>query len=82
VDWIRVLHAATRAQAVEQLRFSDPDALLGPQDLRLVLLQLRRHEPLRPRHRLATLVFRRHPREMRSRHFDVVAEDLVEADLE
>ena len=29
------------AQAVEQLRFSGPDALLGPQDLRLVLLQLR-----------------------------------------
>src|SRR5439155_381353 len=59
-----------------------PDALLGAEYPGLVLLELRRHEPLRPGQGLAALVVDRHVLQMRACHFDVVAEDFVEADLE
>src|SRR6185436_5649680 len=49
---------------------------------RLVLLELGGDEALAPRDRLLTLEAVRHVRQVRARHLDVVAEHLVEADLE
>src|SRR5204863_6680004 len=72
----------TLAQTVDDRSLPSCDALLGPQDLRLLLLELRRHEPLRAGHRLPALVCRGHACEVRPRHFEVVPEDLVEADLQ
>src|SRR5439155_1761540 len=58
------------------------NALLRPQHLRLVLLQLRRHVALGAGEGLAPLVIGRDPRLVGVRDLDVVAEHLVEADLE
>src|SRR5204862_502934 len=81
------LHAADRVgnpapQHVHQLGFACPDALLGAEYASLVFLELRRHEPLRARERLAPLVVGRHLIEVGPRDLDVVPEHLVEPDLE
>src|SRR5207244_5065625 len=69
-------------QGVHKPGLARRDALFRSQHLRLVLLQLRGHVALRPRQRLASFVLGVHARLVRVRHLDVVAEDLVEANLE
>ena len=58
------------------------DALLGAEDLLLVLLELRRDEALGVDQRLLAHVVGRDPVQVRLGDLDVVAEDLVVADLE
>jgi hypothetical protein len=59
-----------------------PQALLGAQHLRLVGLERSGHVPLGADERLLPLVVGRHEVFVRLRDLDVVAEDLVVADLE
>src|SRR2546427_11743581 len=73
-------HAAP--QRVDQLRLARRNPLLRPQHLRLVLLQLRRHVALSAGESLAPLVIRRDSRLVGVRDLDVIAEYLVEPDLE
>src|SRR5438552_2983232 len=78
----RDTRAAAAPQLVQHLGVARRDALLGAEDLGLVLLQVGRHIALRARERLPPLVVRRNAVAVGVRDFDVVAEDLVEADLE
>ena len=71
-----------RPQGLEELRLEHERARRGPGDLLLALLQFRRREALAVHDRLLALVVRRHVRELGGGHFDEVAEDVVELDLE
>src|SRR5207247_1720079 len=73
-------HAAP--QRFDQLPLPRRNPLLRPQHLRLVLLQLRRHVALSAGESLAPLVIRRDSRLVGVRDLDVIAEYLVEPDLE
>ena len=57
-------------------------ALISTEDFRFLLLQLRRNEPLGIHQRLFPLIVIRHQFQIGLAHLDVVAEDLVEADLQ
>src|SRR6266581_282951 len=70
------------AQRVDELRLARRDSLLGTQHLGLVRFQLGRDEPLGAGQRLASLIVRRHAVPVRVRDLQVIAEDLVETDLE
>ncbi len=70
------------ADLLEQGVFQLADLLLGPQHLLLVFLQLRRDEALGVGERLVADIVLRDVREVRLGDLDVVAEDLVVADLE
>ena len=69
-------------QLVQHFPLAYGDALLGTQDLGFVLLQIWRDVALRTGQRLAPLVIGRDAVAMGVRDLDVVAEDLVESDLE
>ncbi len=58
------------------------DLLFGVQHLALVILQLRRGEALRVHQRLLALVIRRREMQIGVRDLDVIAEDVVEPDLQ
>ena len=66
----------------EELLFERQDFLLGIQHLALVVLQLRRGEALGIDQRLLAFVIGGRQVHVGVRDFDVVAEDVVEADLE
>src|SRR5204862_7215879 len=66
----------------DQLRFARCDPSRGPEHLRFGWLELRGHEPLGAGERLTPFVVGRHAILVRVRDLDVVAEDLVEPDLE
>ncbi len=70
------------AQRAEQLRLAHGHPLLGAQHLRLVVLELGRDVALGAGQRLAPLVVGGHLRGVGVGDLEVVAEDLVEADLE
>jgi hypothetical protein len=69
-------------ELAEQPRLQRQDPVLGVQGLRLPLLQLGRDVPFGVGQRLLPLVVGGHPVEVRPRDLEVVAEDLVESDLE
>src|SRR4030065_480913 len=56
--------------------------LLGPQHLRVEVLELRRDEALRVHQGLLPDIVARHPLEMGARHLEVVSEDAIVPDLE
>ena len=66
----------------EDLALELEDLLLGRQHLRFQLLQLGRGEALGVDQRLLAIVVRRRQVQVRLRDLDVVAEDVVEPDLE
>src|SRR5439155_26798372 len=70
------------AQRVHELSLALRDPFLGTEDLGLVGLELGRHEPLRPGEGLAAFVIRGYPIAMSVRDLEVVAEHLVEPDLQ
>ena len=70
------------AHRLEELLLEREAPLLGGEDLLLERLQRRRGEPLAAHRRLPPLVVGRDEVEVRLRHLDVVAEHLVEADLQ
>src|SRR5207247_9369608 len=65
-----------------ELSLAHRDPFLGTEDLGLVGLELGRHEPLRPGEGLAAFVIRGYPIAMGVRDLEVVAEHLVEPDLQ
>ena len=69
-------------QRGEELGFAHGHPLLRTQDLRLVVLELRRHVPLGAGQRLAPLVVGRDPLLVGVGDLEVVAEDLVVSHLE
>ncbi len=72
----------TSAYLLEKPRLQLADALLGVEDAAFVLLELRRDVALRVDQRLLTLVVVGYPIEIGLGHLDVVAVDLVVANLE
>ena len=66
----------------EQILFERQDLVFRVQHLALVILQLRRGEPLRIRQRLLALVIRRRQVLVGARDLDVISENVVEAHLE
>ena len=83
VSCTRGASAATRrAQRLEDLELALEDALVGAEDLLLVLLERRRDESLAAGDRLLAVVVGRHACQVRPRDLDVVAEDPVVADLQ
>ncbi len=71
-----------RTQPFEQVELARGEALVGAEDLLLVLLERGRHEPLAAGHGLLADVVGRHRAEIRFRDLDVVAEHAVVADFE
>ena len=69
-------------QICEQLRLQGAQSLLGAEHLRLVLLELGRHEALASGDRLLALIVGGDELQIRVRHFEVVAEYLVVADFQ
>ena len=76
------LAAHPRPQSLEQLALALLDSLRRRENALLVLLERWRDESLARRDRLPSLVVRGHEVKVRLRDLDVVAEHLVEADLE
>ena len=86
-DRSRCLHARddgahSTAQLIQYLRLAYGNAVFGTENFRLIFLQLGRHVALGARERLAALVVGRNALAIGMRDFDVIAKDLVEADLE
>ena len=83
MPWIRAICVAhPRAEPGEQLGLALEQALFGAQDLRFVLLELRRDVALGAGQRLAPLVVGGNPGPVRVGHLEEIPEDLVVADLE
>ncbi len=71
-----------RAQGVEDLQLALDDALVGSQNLLLVLLQRGSDEALAAGDRLLPVIVGRHRVEVRFRHLDVIPEHAVVPDLQ
>ena len=83
VRWTRAIAWPTgRPERAEQLRLARRHPLLGAEHAGLVVLELGRHVPLGGGQRLPPLVVGGHPGRVRVGDLEVVAEHLVEADLE
>src|SRR5580698_2212445 len=80
-DALRLRRGAL-AYAGEQLPFEREDLVFGVEHLTFVVLQLRRSEALGVGQGLLALVIGRRQMLIGARDFDVVAEDVVEANLE
>jgi hypothetical protein len=76
------LTAGAGPHRVEELALALLDLFARRQHSLFEILERRRHEPLAIRYGLPTLVVGRDEVQVRLRDFDVIAEDLVEADLE
>ena len=74
--------AHLRQDALVHVALELGHALLGRQDASLELLQAGRDEALGRGQRLAPLVVARHQGQIRPRDFEVIAKDLVEANLQ